>query len=137
VKWFKAAGDAVRPGDKPVRDRNRQDLDGSAGDVQPCTLAAINFGVGETAKVGAVVAQILAAGERLPLSRRNPRRRKPLPLLRLQRRLRLRLPLLPPQSRWTLGRKFVRPARNFGPAKLASGTYVTPLARRLASDARH
>ena len=32
TKWFKSAGDAVQAGRQPVRDRDRQDLDGSAGD---------------------------------------------------------------------------------------------------------
>src|SRR5258707_14101847 len=62
VKWFKAAGDAVKPGDNLFEietDKTSMEVPAtSAG-----TLAAIAFGVGETAKVGAVVAQILAAGE--------------------------------------------------------------------------
>src|SRR5476651_230497 len=62
TKWFKAAGDAVKPGDNLFEietDKTSMEVPAtSAG-----TLAAINFGVGETAKVGAVVAQILATGE--------------------------------------------------------------------------
>src|SRR5882757_10099560 len=62
VKWFKAAGDAVKPGENLFEietDKTSMEVPAtSAG-----TLSAINFGVGETAKVGAVVAQILGAGE--------------------------------------------------------------------------
>src|SRR5476649_860321 len=62
TKWFKSAGDAVKPGDNLFEietDKTSMEVPAtSAG-----TLSAINFDVGETAKVGAVVAQILAAGE--------------------------------------------------------------------------
>src|SRR5476649_824307 len=62
TKWFKAAGDAVKPGDNLFEietDKTSMEVPAtSAG-----TLAAINFGVGETAKVGAVVAIISGAGE--------------------------------------------------------------------------
>src|SRR5579863_7194677 len=61
VKWFKAAGDAVKPGDNLFEietDKTSMEVPAtSAG-----TLTAINFGVGEVAKVGAVVAVISGAG---------------------------------------------------------------------------
>ena len=57
VKWFKAAGDAVKPGDNLFEietDKTSMEVPAtSAG-----TLADIRFQVGETAKVGAVVAII-------------------------------------------------------------------------------
>src|SRR5665647_2755329 len=62
TKWFKAAGDPVKPGDNLFEietDKTSMEVPATFGG----TLAAIAFGVGETAKVGAVVAQILAAGE--------------------------------------------------------------------------
>src|SRR3990170_7924880 len=62
VKWFKSAGDAVQPGDNLFEietDKTSMEVPAtSAG-----TLSAINFGVGEVAKVGAVVAVIAGAGE--------------------------------------------------------------------------
>ena len=62
VKWFKAAGDAVKPGDNLFEietDKTSMEVPAtSAG-----TLADIRFQVGETAKVGAVVAVIAGAGE--------------------------------------------------------------------------
>ena len=56
-------------GRQPVRDRDRQDLDGSAGHQRRHAVSEIRFGVGEVAKVGAVVAVILAAGARRRQSR--------------------------------------------------------------------
>src|SRR5476649_2031820 len=62
TKWFKAAGDAVKPGDNLFEietDKTSMEVPAtSAG-----TLSAIHFGVGETAKVRAVVAIISGAGE--------------------------------------------------------------------------
>ena len=62
TKWFKSAGDAVKPGDNLFEietDKTSMEVPAtSAG-----TLTEINFGVGETAKVGAVVAVIAGAGE--------------------------------------------------------------------------
>src|SRR5665811_2302512 len=61
VKWFKSAGDAVKPGDNLFEietDKTSMEVPAtSAG-----TLSEIRFGVGEVAKVGAVVAVISGAG---------------------------------------------------------------------------
>ncbi len=62
VKWFKSAGDAVKPGDNLFEietDKTSMEVPAtSAG-----TLTDIRFQVGETAKVGAVVAVIAGAGD--------------------------------------------------------------------------
>src|ERR1039457_6184206 len=62
VKWFKSAGDALKPGDNLFEietDKTSMEVPAtSAG-----TLSEIRFGVGEVAKVGAVVAIIAGAGE--------------------------------------------------------------------------
>src|SRR5712691_11483619 len=67
VKWFKSAGDAVKPGDNLFEietDKTSMEVPAtSAG-----TLSAIHFGVGEVAKVGAVVAVISGAGEKIEVS---------------------------------------------------------------------
>jgi len=135
VKWFKAAGDAVRPGDNLFEietDKTSMEVPAtSAG-----TLAAIAFGVGETAKVGAVVAQILAAGETASAvpakaaasaapqaAAAKPAAQAVAPASVASAPIKM--------DPWQEVRS---PARNFGPAKLASGTFVTPLARRLASE---
>src|SRR5512135_2759105 len=62
TKWFKAAGDAIKPGDNLFEietDKTSMEVPAtSAG-----TLSEIRFQVGEVAKVGAVVAVIAGAGE--------------------------------------------------------------------------
>ena len=62
TKWFKAAGDPVKPGDNLFEietDKTSMEVPAtSAG-----TLTDIRFQVGEVAKVGAVVAVIAGAGE--------------------------------------------------------------------------
>src|ERR1700736_5939446 len=61
VKWFKAAGDAVKPGDNLFEietDKTSMEVPSTTAG----TLSEIRFGVGEVAKVGAVVAVISDAG---------------------------------------------------------------------------
>lgn len=62
VKWFKQAGDAVKPGDNLFEietDKTSMEVPATfAG-----TITDIRFQVGETAKVGAVVAVLSGAGE--------------------------------------------------------------------------
>ena len=81
VKWFKAAGDAVKPGDNLFEietDKTSMEVPATfAG-----TLSDIRFQVGEVAKVGAVVAVIAGAGGRrgsgrAQLSRRHKLRSPP------------------------------------------------------------
>ena len=65
TKWFKNAGDAVQAGD----DLFEIEIDKTSMEVPATfagTLSAINFHVGEVAKVGAVVAIITGAGEAPP-----------------------------------------------------------------------
>jgi pyruvate dehydrogenase E2 component (dihydrolipoamide acetyltransferase) len=136
VKWFKAAGDAVKPGDNLFEietDKTSMEVPAtSAG-----TLSAINFGVGETAKVGAVVAIISGAGE---APAKGASAAKPAAVAALPKSApsvsapvaqAVPKPRTIPMDPF---REVNSPARNFGPAKLASGTFTTPLARRLASE---
>src|SRR5262245_66434777 len=61
TKWFKAAGDAVKPGDNLFEietDKTSMEVPSTASG----TLTEIRFNVGEVAKVGAVVAVISGAG---------------------------------------------------------------------------
>jgi pyruvate/2-oxoglutarate dehydrogenase complex dihydrolipoamide acyltransferase (E2) component len=61
VKWFKAAGDAVKPGDNLFEietDKTSMEVPSTTAG----TLTEIRFQVGEVAKVGAVVAVISGAG---------------------------------------------------------------------------
>jgi pyruvate dehydrogenase E2 component (dihydrolipoamide acetyltransferase) len=137
VKWFKAAGDAVKPGENLFEietDKTSMEVPAtSAG-----TLTAINFGVGEVAKVGAVVAVISgAAGASLQPSSLPPKPASPPPRANIAMPA---APFVPPPSSnrpstpmdpW---REVKTPERNFGPARMPSGAVTTPLARRLAGE---
>ncbi len=136
VKWFKTAGDAVKPGDNLFEietDKTSMEVPAtSAG-----TLSAINFGVGETAKVGVVVAIILGAGEaaapaKAAVSAPQPVAAPVAPAAAPQAPL--AAPVASAPIKMDPWQEVRSPARNFGPAKLASGTFTTPLARRLASE---
>jgi pyruvate dehydrogenase E2 component (dihydrolipoamide acetyltransferase) len=136
TKWFKAAGDVVKPGDNLFEietDKTSMEVPAtSAG-----TLSEIRFKVGEVAKVGAVVAVISSAGEKLEAS--------PQPLIpaqagtqgqelgpRLRGDERPKTPSAP--IKMDPFREVRSPERNYGPATLPSGVTTTPLARRLASE---
>jgi pyruvate dehydrogenase E2 component (dihydrolipoamide acetyltransferase) len=163
VRWFKAAGDAVKPGDNLFEietDKTSMEVPATFGG----TLSTINFAVGETAKVGAVVAVIAGVGEtakptvasapaalteksqpKTPLApakagaqghKTEAYKEELGPRLRGDERANdqastTRNFAYPNMSPWHEVRT---PERNFGPAKLASGTFTTPLARRLASE---
>jgi pyruvate dehydrogenase E2 component (dihydrolipoamide acetyltransferase) len=135
VKWFKAAGDAVKPGDNLFEietDKTSMEVPATFGG----TLAAIAFGVGETAKVGAVVAQILAAGETasaMPAKAAAPAAPQPA-AAKPAAAPAAPAPVASAPIKMDPWQEVRSPARNFGPAKLASGTFITPLARRLASE---
>ncbi len=159
VKWFKAAGEAVKPGDNLFEietDKTSMEVPSTVGG----TLSEIRFQVGEVAKVGAVVAVIAGAGDASQpkvasalLSVSNtpfaPAPGSAQSAARVQASA-------GPRSPASLGPRMggderdvaasfaypnmdpfheVRtPERNFGPAKLPGGIAVTPLARRLAGE---
>jgi pyruvate dehydrogenase E2 component (dihydrolipoamide acetyltransferase) len=151
VKWFKSAGDMVQPGDNLFEietDKTSMEVPATFGG----TLSAINFQVGEVAKVGAVVAVIAGEGGATVQSK-APEAPKSAP----------QTPLTPAkavvqtpasQSRKALDsrlrgndrsaasfaypnmdvfREVRTPERNYGPARIG-GVTVTPLARRLAGE---
>jgi pyruvate dehydrogenase E2 component (dihydrolipoamide acetyltransferase) len=134
VKWFKSAGDAVKPGDNLFE----IETDKTSMEVPSTftgTLSSINFGVGETAKVGAVVAQILGAGETASAAPAKPAAAAPQPAAaRPAAPAPIAAPAASAPIKMDPWQEVRSPARNFGPAKLASGTFITPLARRLASE---
>jgi pyruvate dehydrogenase E2 component (dihydrolipoamide acetyltransferase) len=132
VKWFKSAGDAVKPGDNLFEietDKTSMEVPAtSAG-----TLSEIRFQVGEVAKVGAVVAVISGAGlpASAPAAATKPaaapaRAAAPVAISQATPMPRT-IPLDP-------FREVRTPERNYGPAKLPGGAFTTPLARRLASE---
>jgi pyruvate dehydrogenase E2 component (dihydrolipoamide acetyltransferase) len=147
TKWFKAAGDAVKPGDNLFEietDKTSMEVPATASG----TLGEIRFQVGEVAKVGAVVAVIAGAGEPAqPNATSAPPSAPQTPLAPAQAGA---------QGQQGLGsrlrgderagnashayaqmdpfREVRTPERNFGSARLSGGITVTPLARRLAGE---
>ena len=146
VKWFKAAGDAVKPGDNLFEietDKTSMEVPSTVGG----TLTDIRFQVGEVAKVGAVVAVIAGPGDAAKPKAAGAPKSAPAPVIpakvgvqgpaSLGPRLRgderddardFAYPHMDPF------REVRTPDRNYGPAKLSSGTFTTPLARRLAGE---
>ena len=140
TKWFKTAGDAVKPGDNLFEietDKTSMEVPSTATG----TLSEIRFKVGDVAKVGAVVAVISGAGAAASPPPAGVKSAAGSPLIPAQAGI---------QNQTALGRQTSEPVpravpmdpfrevrtpeRNYGPAKLASGTVVTPLARRLAGE---
>jgi pyruvate dehydrogenase E2 component (dihydrolipoamide acetyltransferase) len=140
VKWFKSAGEAVAPGDNLFEietDKTSMEVPSTVAG----TLSEIRFQVGETAKVGAVVAVIAGAAEAAKPPAANqppltPAKAGVQSQAALDSRLRgneraesasFAYPHMDPF------REVRTPERNFGPARVG-GVSVTPLARRLASE---
>jgi pyruvate dehydrogenase E2 component (dihydrolipoamide acetyltransferase) len=141
VKWFKSAGDAVKPGDNLFEietDKVSMEVPSTTTGV----LAEIRVATGAVAPVGAVVAVISAPGGAVasppPMAASAP----PAPVAPARAAApAAAAPAGPPPPAPAGPIKLdpffeVRtPERNHGPAKLAGGTVVTPLARRLAGEA--
>ena len=140
TKWFKSAGDKVAPGDNLFEietDKVSMEVPATEAGV----LAEVRVGEGEIAPVGAVVAVIAADGAAA----------KPAPAKAAAAAAPARAasaasppatapavaPATAPERPIALDpfREVRTPERNFGPARLASGVTVSPLARRLAAQA--
>ena len=139
VKWFVKAGDTVKPGDNLFEietDKTSMEVPATFGG----TLSDIHFSVGETAKVGAAVATITVAGEAavpkaVPAATPVPIAPHTPPVTPAQ--IGSHVPVAAAASapiKMDMYNEVRSPARNFGPAKLPSGNFITPLARRLASE---
>jgi pyruvate dehydrogenase E2 component (dihydrolipoamide acetyltransferase) len=142
TKWFKSAGDAVAPGDNLFEietDKVSMEVPSTTTGV----LAEIRVPAGEVAPVGAIVA-VIGDGVSAPAS--TPPSAKPAPPVSRVAGKTAPTPTPPsptppagapePAASIKLDPFFeVRtPDRNYGPAKLAGGTRVSPLARRLAAE---
>jgi pyruvate dehydrogenase E2 component (dihydrolipoamide acetyltransferase) len=129
--WFKAIGDAVKPGDNLFEietDKVSMEVPATAAGV----ITEIRVGVGEVAPVGAIVAVLSgAAGETAAAASAPPPAGASivLPTPPAQKAAPAQAVKLDPF------REVRTPERNWGRARLASGTAVTPLARRLAGEA--
>jgi pyruvate dehydrogenase E2 component (dihydrolipoamide acetyltransferase) len=150
VKWFKSAGDAVKPGDNLFEiETDKVSMEVPA--ITAGVLTEIRVPAGEVAPVGAVVAVIAGEGAAnvsappkagevspplIPAQAGIQRQEALGPRLRGDERLGESATVSPYTRRGPLDPYFeVRtPARNYGPAKLPGGATVTPLARRLAAE---
>ena len=138
TKWFKAAGDAVKPGDNLFEietDKTSMEVPSTTSG----TLTEIRFKVGDVAKVGAVVAVISGAGAAADVRRlqAQPPKAPAAPPRAVPAATPAAVhstPMPRPAAPMDPFHAVRTPERNFGPAKLASGATVTPLARRLAGE---
>jgi pyruvate dehydrogenase E2 component (dihydrolipoamide acetyltransferase) len=134
TKWFKQAGDDVKPGENLFE----IETDKTSMEV-PSTVAgkltAINFKVGDVAKVGAVIAVI--GGDSFPFApaKAAAQNQEPGPRLRGDEREKPSPPqqIYKPSGPMDPFREVRTPERNYGPANVG-GRQVTPLARRLAGE---
>jgi len=139
TKWFKSAGDAVKPGDNLFEietDKVSMEVPATEAGI----LSEIRVPEGEVAPVGAIVGVIgdgsgavagVAAKTAPPAATAPkapavaaPQTSAPAAAKSPQQPIKLD-PFLEVRT----------PERNFGPARLSGGISVTPLARRLASEA--
>jgi len=135
TKWFKSAGDVVKPGDNLFEietDKTSMEVPSTTSG----TLTEIHFQVGEVAKVGAVVAVISGSGASATAPSATAQKdpvtgSRSAPVASMPAAQAVPVPRAVPMDPF---REVRTPERNYGPARLASGTTVTPLARRLAGE---
>jgi pyruvate dehydrogenase E2 component (dihydrolipoamide acetyltransferase) len=142
TKWFKAAGDTVKAGDNLFEietDKVSMEVPATEAGV----LSEIRVAEGEVAPVGAVVGVIgdgSTAHASTPSAQSTPPAKQPPPADKTKvaaPATAAPAPASTAQAPIALDPFFeVRtPEHNFGPARLSGGITVTPLARRLASEA--
>jgi pyruvate dehydrogenase E2 component (dihydrolipoamide acetyltransferase) len=141
TKWFKSAGESVKPGDN-LFEIETDKVSMEVPSTTTGTLSEIRVLAGEIAPVGAVVGVIAdgAGAAASPSAAAAPPPKAPT-----EKPIAPSAPLTAapvaqtrqPTQPIKLDPFFeVRtPDRNFGPAKLPGGSFVTPLARRLAGEA--
>jgi pyruvate dehydrogenase E2 component (dihydrolipoyllysine-residue acetyltransferase) len=136
IKWFKSVGDAVAPGENLCEiETDKVTVEVPA--IAPGILQAINVDVGTVAPVGAIIAVLDEAATLRPDAAADP---DALVLNTSAAPLSLSAGLgagasAPGRRQLDPFREVQTPHRNFGPARLANGILVTPLARRLSADA--
>ena len=142
TKWFKSAGEQVKPGDNLFEietDKVSMEVPSTTTGV----LAEIRIPAGDIAPVGAIVA-VIADGSAAQLSRPAASTAPPASAAKPAAAPATTTAAAPVAETWQDSRPIkldpffeVRtPDRNFGPARLAGGVTVTPLARRLAAESR-
>ena len=149
TKWFKSAGDKVAPGDNLFEietDKTSMEVPSTSTGV----LQEIRVPEGSVAPVGAVVAVIsdgsapakTAAPTSVPATTGAPPKTAPVspapaPAARTIE-IAAAVPVTPaarPSAPLDPFQAVRTPERNYGPARLSTGSYASPLARRLAVEA--
>ena len=135
TKWFKSAGDAVKPGDN-LFEIETDKVSMEVPSITTGTLTEIKVQAGATALVGAVVAVIAGAGgaaspqpaapAQAPAPKAAPVAAAPAAAVQQH--------AYKPSGPMDAFFEVRTPSRNFGPATTPGGTSVTPLARRLAGE---
>jgi pyruvate dehydrogenase E2 component (dihydrolipoamide acetyltransferase) len=145
--WYKSVGDAVKPGDNLFEietDKVSMEVPATSAGV----ISEIRVSAGEVAPVGAVVAVIAGAAGATP----SPQVSATAALQKAATGAPPATPKAPARSSAAPAQHAVQqqslkqslaldpffevrtPERNYGPARIAGGVTVTPLARRLASE---
>ena len=141
TKWFKSAGEPVKPGDNLFEietDKVSMEVPSTTVGV----LSEIRVAAGDVAPVGAIVAVIAdrageAAAPPVPRASAPPVRAAPAPTPARTEIQSASVPLREDERKTMRLDPFFEvrtPDRNFGPARLSGGIIVTPLARRLAAE---
>ncbi|MET0278782.1 MAG: pyruvate dehydrogenase complex dihydrolipoamide acetyltransferase [Pseudorhodoplanes sp.] len=146
TKWFKQTGDSVVPGDNLFEietDKTSMEVPSTSAGV----LAEIRVGTGDVAPVGAVVAVLAASAEAAAAHKPAPKSQAVAQAPLIPAKAGVQSQELGPRFRGDERntaaaqsivmdpfREVRTPDRNFGPAKIAGGIAVTPLARRLAGE---
>ena len=144
TKWFKAAGDAVKPGDN-LFEIETDKVSMEVPSITTGTLTEISVPAGEVAPVGAVVAVIAGEGgaaasapqatpRRAKAPHAPPLRKRAPSDLRLRSPRARRRPAQPIRSSSIRSSRCARPRAITARRRLPGGTFVTPLARRLAGE---
>jgi pyruvate dehydrogenase E2 component (dihydrolipoamide acetyltransferase) len=136
TQWFKSAGDAIKPGDNLFEietDKVSMEVPATGAGV----LAEIRVPAGEVAPVGAVVA-VIADGAGGTTQKGAATAAAPSASRPAIAATAAAAPSVPPPAARPIELdpffEVRTPARNYGPARLAGGRSVTPLARRLAAE---
>ncbi|MGA8322531.1 MAG: dihydrolipoamide acetyltransferase family protein [Xanthobacteraceae bacterium] len=139
TKWFKSAGEVVKPGDN-LFEIETDKVSMEVPSTVTGTLSEIRVAEGEVAPVGAVVGVIAdgsGASASAPPAATAAKASPAKPAASVPAAPAQVTAAAPSRQPVKLDPFFeVRtPDRNFGPAQLPGGTFVTPLARRLAGEA--
>jgi pyruvate dehydrogenase E2 component (dihydrolipoamide acetyltransferase) len=142
--WFKAVGDAIKPGDNLFEiETDKVSMEVPA--ITAGVLAEIRVPAGATVPVGAIVAVISgtadattspqAAATGAPPKTPPSPARAPAPVAAASEAAATAARPSAPPFALTPFAETRTPERNYGPARAAGGTVSTPLARRLAGEA--